>query len=127
MALVLEELCAGKVDKIVSNWIVKQDELGRETAKETNTIVNFLEAIHSDYEGSGDRGEQWKNWGYEVFCDPKVISGTAAELLRTFSAVARRKGMTCEYTNAKQLANRIKDAKGVFDDKRPRQCRDTTS
>ena len=144
MALVLEELCAGKVDKIVSNWIVKQDELGRETAKETNTIVNFLEAIHSDYEGSGDRGEQWKNWGYEVFCDPKVISGTAAELLRTFSAVARRKGMTCEYTNAKQLANRIKDAKDVFADKQIKMettmnrqktinyifrldCRDTTS
>ena len=67
----------------------------------------------------GSKGDDlsWKNWGYEVTCDYVTISGTAAQLLRTFSAVAKRKGMKCEYTNARQLANRIKDSKSVLEDK----------
>jgi hypothetical protein len=119
MAMILEELVQeDQVEQVVSMWISKQDKLGRETAKETNTIVSFLEAIYSDYEGTQDSEKNWKNWGYEVFCDPMVISGTAAQLLRTFSAVAKRKGMKSEYTNPRQLANRIKDAKAVFEDKK---------
>ena len=122
MALILEELLQNidsdrKPEDVVSMWITTQDEIGRETAKETNSIVSFLESIWEDYNQESTDYDKLLNWGYEVKFGPDKIAGTASQLLHTFNAVAKRKGMRCEYENARQLAKRIKDSEGVLSDK----------
>jgi hypothetical protein len=115
MALILEELLAvidpgEKAETVVSRWVESQNRSGRKTVSESNPIITFLEAILEDCNGiSSSLSEDFQHWGYEVKVKGKVITGTAAQLHRTFSAVAKRKGMKYDFKDPKQLALRIGD------------------
>lgn len=115
MGLVLAELLptiqpADTPEKIVSQIINEQSSSGRTIVSESNPIIMFLEAILEDTNGSNSSlSEDFQHWGYEVAVRDNTITGTAAQLHRTFSAVAKRKGMKYEYKDPKQLAVRIAD------------------
>jgi len=115
MGLILTELLPAiqtgdTPEKVISRLIKEQSSSGRTVVSESNPIIMFLEAVLEDAGGSDSTlSEDFQHWGYEVTVRDNKITGTAAQLHRTFSAVAKRKGMKYEYKDPKQLAVRIAD------------------
>ncbi|MBU1881218.1 hypothetical protein KKA08_04230, partial [bacterium] len=97
------------VENIIRGWIEEQNNSGLATAVDSNPIIVLLENIHRDHCTYNDS----QTSDYQTRYDGKVISGTASEFHTTFCVASKRRGLRYRIENPVQLAQRIKDVKGL--------------
>ena len=109
-----------EIDTLVNRWMQTQEEDAVDTSVDTDLIVMYLSYILNDarkHTGGSNNGL----WDYDISApewDLKrtklTLQGQAKELLASFQTACRKKGIRCEYKNAKQLGRRIKDSEQVL-------------
>jgi hypothetical protein len=111
------------IDDLIESWINSQNILSSENTSGTNPIVLLLDSLVKDYKMEldksvilGTRGKFINPYPVEIAdlgldC---VIKGTANELNTAFSILAKKTGRKNPYTNAHQLASRLKDSKNIL-------------
>ncbi len=107
-----------EIDTLVNRWMQTQQEDAADTGVDTDPVVMYLSYILNDakkYDGNNGF------WEYDIsmpqkdiFKNTYTMTGQAKELLASFQTACRKKGIKCEYKNAKQLGRRIKDSEQVL-------------
>ncbi len=128
MIMIAEQLIEGfgdsiSIDELVKQWIDTQDKLSTENSRGTNPIIQLLDSLLKDYEmefnkqNSIDSQSIYINpFPVEIAQGPLqwIIVGTANELNTAFSILAKRTGIKNPFSNAHQLASRLKDSEKIL-------------
>lgn len=130
MTMVAEKLIEGfndtiTMDQLVEKWIDTQNTLSKETSRGTNPIIQLLDSLIKDFEMEFER--QTARCSAEEFVSPYpteiaqdlerwIVIGTSNELCTAFAILAKRTGIKNPFSNAHQLAARLKDSETILAD-----------
>jgi len=128
MIMIAEKLIEGfgdsiSVDEIVEKWINTQNKLSEETSRGTNPIIQLLDSLIKDYEMEFSRHNnlyphvEFSNpYPVEITINPdrSIIIGTSNELRTGFAILSKRTGIKNPFSNAHQLASRLKDSEKIL-------------
>ena len=130
MSMIARQLIKGfndsiTVDELLKKWIESQNELSAENSRGTNPIIQLLDSLLKDYDMEVKKQDHFNS--QEAFISPypidigpgqgcMMIKGTANELNTSFSILAKRTGGKNPFSNAHQLASRLKDSEKILAD-----------